>query len=84
MRGEFDIAVIDITGENLTYLTAIGNNEHPDWAPDGYHLVFCSDRIGLFQIYEMLWDGTQIRRITNSISDNIAPSWSPRFEWNFD
>ena len=83
-RGQFDIAIIDVTGENLTYLTSIGNNEHPDWAPDGYHIVFCSDRIGTYQIYEMLWDGTQLRRITNSASDNISPSWSPRYRWNFD
>ena len=83
-QGHFDIAVIDVTGENLTYLTSIGNNEHPDWAPDGYHIVFCSDRIGTYQIYEMLWDGTQMRRISNSPSDNISPSWSPRYKWNFD
>mgnify|MGYP000380216921 CR=1 FL=1 len=83
-RGQFDIAIIDPTGGNLTYLTSIGNNEHPDWAPDGYHIVFCSDRLGRYQLYAMLWDGTQIRRITNSISDNISPAWSSRYRWDFD
>lgn len=83
-RGMFDIAVIYPTGEGLMYLTSIGSNEHPDWAPDGYHIVFCSNRIGTYQLYEMLWDGTQLRRITNSVSDNVSPSWSPRYRWSFD
>ncbi len=83
-RGQFDIAIIDVTGEHLTYLTSIANNEHPDWAPDGYHIVFCSDRLGRYQLYEMLWDGTRLRRITNSIADNESPVWSPRYKWRFE
>lgn len=83
-RGQFDIAVIDVTGENITFLTSIGNNEHPSWSPDGYHITFSSDRLGSHQLYIMLWDGTQIRRITNTQADNMYPSWSPRFQWNFE
>jgi TolB protein len=82
-RGQFDIAMIDVTGENLAYLTDKGNNEHPDWSPDGYHIVFCSDRLGSYQIYQMLWDGSKFRRITKATSQNISPSWSPRYKWSF-
>jgi TolB protein len=51
-----------------------GKNESPYWAPDGRHIVFSSTRSGNEQIYTMLADGTQIRRLTHE-GRNERPVW---------
>jgi TolB protein len=81
--GLFQIATIDPTGDNMAILTSVGSNESPDWSPDGYHIVFSSNRRGDSQIYQMNWDGTDIRKITNSTGKNTTPTWSPKYDWNF-
>ncbi|MFP4458256.1 MAG: Tol-Pal system beta propeller repeat protein TolB [Candidatus Zixiibacteriota bacterium] len=82
--GQFQIAVVDINGSNERILTSIGSNESPSWSPDGYHIVFCSNRIGTWQLYQMNWDSTDLRRITNTKGNNTAPVWSPRYDWSYD
>lgn len=81
--GQFQIATIDVTGDNLTVLTDRGNNESPSWSPDGYHIVFFSDRFGAKQLFQVNWDGTGLRRITNTTTDNTTPVWSSRYNWKF-
>jgi len=79
----YDIALIDIATGTPMYLTCVGSNENPSWAPDGYHIVFSSNRSGSYQLYTMNWDGTDVNRITNG-GTNKMPAWSCRYTWSFD
>ena len=72
----FDIFIYDIAGETLTQLTnSAGSNEDPCWSPDGYRLAFSSTRDGRSDIYSMLWDGTDVRRLTYK-GTCTSPAWS--------
>jgi Tol biopolymer transport system component len=68
----------DGTGErNLTNNPA--NDVNPSWSPDGSRLTFSSDRDGIYSIYVMNADGSNVRRLTTPQSPNLdaLPSWSP-------
>lgn len=74
--GNFNIFVMDVVKRTYAQLThGVGRNENPTWAPDGRHLVFCSNRDGSSQIYTMLADGTQVKKLTGS-GRNTMPVWS--------
>jgi TolB protein len=74
-KGDFNIFVMDIGSRQFVQLThSEGKNENPSWAPDGRHLVFASTRSGKSQIYTMLADGTQVKRLTSQ-GDNRSPVW---------
>lgn len=74
--GNFNIFVMDVVKRTYAQLThGAGRNENPTWAPDGKHLVFCSNRDGSAQIYTMLADGTQVKKLTGS-GRNTMPVWS--------
>ncbi|MCS7208022.1 MAG: hypothetical protein NZ874_00430 [Fimbriimonadales bacterium] len=53
-----------------------GEVYHPDWAPDGQHLVFAMGKPGERQIYTIRIDGTELKPRTQS-GDHITPRWSP-------
>jgi TolB protein len=73
--GKFNVFIMDVATREFTQLTHNeGRNESPYWAPDGRHLVFTSNRSGKEQIYVMLADGTQIRRLTHE-GTNEKPVW---------
>lgn len=75
----YEIFVADAAGGAIRQLTSGGgSNESPSWAPDGRHLAFQSNRSGSWQIYTMLLEGTEPRRITHS-GNNTSPSWSGYF-----
>lgn len=47
-------------------------------------IVFVSDRDGNREIYSMRSDGTNVKRLTNSLGDDVEPCWSPdggRIAW---
>jgi len=75
--GGFDIFVYDLTTQAVTQLTSnAGSNEDPSWSPDGYRLAFSSTRHGgRSDIYTMMWDGTDIRRLTYK-GGCTSPAWS--------
>ena len=80
----FNIYTSDTNGENLMRLTGIdgieGNNENPNWSPDGLHVLFSSDRAEPGEdskLFIMNWDGTGVRRVVGT-AHNITPSWGPR------
>ncbi|MDZ7344945.1 MAG: Tol-Pal system beta propeller repeat protein TolB, partial [candidate division KSB1 bacterium] len=76
--GGFDIFTFDLATEAVTQLTAdAGSNEDPCWSPDGYRLAFSSTRDGRSDIYMMMWDGTDVRRLTYK-GTCTSPAWS----WN--
>ncbi|HEU5180885.1 MAG TPA: Tol-Pal system beta propeller repeat protein TolB [Candidatus Polarisedimenticolia bacterium] len=76
LEGRFDIFVRDLATQKTTRLTyGPSNNEDPRWSPDGHHLVFSSDRSGNYDIYQMLADGSDVRRVTKG-GRSFNPDWS--------
>jgi TolB protein len=66
---------MDVATRQFVQLThGAGRNENPVWAPDGRHLAFSSNREGGNQIWTMLADGTQLRKLTTQGS-NLRPVW---------
>lgn len=49
----------------------------PAWSPNGASIAFSSKRSGTSNIYVMRSDGSQMRRLTTSRTDELHPTWSP-------
>jgi TolB protein len=74
--GNFNIFIMDVATRQFDQLTfGAGRNENPSWAPDGRHIAFSSNRDGTTQIYTMLADGTQVKKLTNQGRENMRPVW---------
>jgi len=52
------------------------NCEDPSWAPDGRHVVFASDRSGVFKLYVMDVVEGDVRQLTFGKEPDITPAWS--------
>jgi len=52
-----------------------GRCDFPSWSPDGRHIVYASTASGKMEIWSMLADGTQKRRLTTN-GGNDMPNWS--------
>lgn len=76
-NGRNDIFLRDRNGvvHNLTNNPA--TDEWARWSPDGRQIVFGSDRDGVFEIYVMKADGSDVRRLTDPPKLGRYPSWSP-------
>jgi TolB protein len=73
--GNYNIFSMDVATRKYDQLThGAGLNENPAWAPDGVHLAFSSTREGGQQIWTMLADGTQLRKLTTR-GKNLRPVW---------
>jgi Tol biopolymer transport system component len=70
-----EIWVMDADGGNPKKLT--DHAMDPTWSPDDKQLAFSSHRDGIFQIYAMNADGSNIRRLTKSKSEDSNPAWAP-------
>jgi len=75
--GRFDIVLLDLATDRVERLThGEGNSENPRFSPDGRHIVFASNRHGgVYQIYTMRADGTDVRRLTTGQA-SFTPDWS--------
>lgn len=78
-EGDFtQIVVMRSTGEDRRVVTdgRWRNCEDPSWAPDGRHLVFASDRSGVFKLY--VFDDVEgsFRQLTFGDDPDISPAWS--------
>jgi TolB protein len=74
-----DIWAVNPDGSNVRRLTdGISDNQGASWAPNGRHLAFQSNRLGAWQIFAMLTDGSEQMPITKGGGDFTSPSWSPR------
>ena len=76
-NGKNDIFLLDRNGvvRNLTNNPA--TDEWARWSHDGKQIIFGSDRDGVFEIYVMNADGSDVRRLTDPPKLGRYPSWSP-------
>lgn len=78
---DWDIYLMDPDGTHLVNLTNNKNctDTDPSWSPDGSRIAFasdCHDPGQNAEIYTMKADGTDVRRLTNTIYSDGDPSWS--------
>jgi len=72
------IVIMKSTGEDRRVLTDSrwGNSEDPSWAPDGRHIVFASDRSGVYKLYVYDVVEDTFRQLTFGDDPDITPAWS--------
>ena len=75
---QFQIFTIAPSGSDPQRLTSSGNNESPDFSPDGWMIIFSSNRQGKSAIYVMNSNGANQKRITFLPGEQFSPSWCPR------
>ena len=76
--GRFQIFVSDPSGGGALQLTSLGDNEDPDWSPDGRYIVFATTfGKGVFNIAMMRADGSNITQLSTSRGGDTEPSWGP-------
>lgn len=78
--GGFQIYAVDANGSNALQLTSGGDNEDPDWSPDGRYLAFATTfgkRGGPFHIAMMREDGSNVKQLSDGRSGDFEPSWGP-------
>lgn len=67
-------------GEDVTLIATTNaadvRNFAPAWSPDGLWIAFTTDRDGNLEIYAVRTDGTGLRNLTRSRTDDYSPSWS--------
>ena len=81
----YEIYVMDANGGNQLNLTNDANDDgSPSWSPDGKRIVFSSTRDMVrgeaahnIEIYVMDADGGNAQRLTNNLTEDQHPSWSP-------
>lgn len=77
-----DIYFVNV-GENIpyqiTHRVAGESFTEPVWSPDGSQIafVYLEDKTGIDDIYVMNKDGSNIRRLTESVGSDRSPTWSP-------
>lgn len=76
LDGDNDIYLL--TGDGLRRLTDDpASDEFPRWSPDGRTIAFSSNRAGLYQIFLMDAEGTNLRQVTRGETDAIEEGWYP-------
>lgn len=80
--GGFNLFASSADGSNPLQLTSFGNNEDPDWSPDGRYLVFSSTfgKGGAFGLGLIRVDGSNIRELTSSRGGDFDPAWGPQLD----
>lgn len=79
VEGRHHIFSSRVDGTDSLQLTSVGNNENPEWSPNGKYLAF-SSTFGHGQTYNialMRYDGTSMKQLTNSKSGDFDPAWGP-------
>jgi Tol biopolymer transport system component len=74
----FDLGVIHPDGTGRRVVKPGVYVEYPAWSPDGRRIAFMSPGEGSqYDIFVMNADGTDVRRLTESATDDGWPAWSP-------
>jgi len=74
--GKFQICTVDPFGITTSVLTEEGDNEYPNWSPDGMHIIYSSQARSKSGIYIMNRDGSGKRRIFTDLVNPRSPAWS--------
>jgi Tol biopolymer transport system component len=76
--GDIEIYTCKADGSNIKRLTSSnGDDDQPDWSPDGTHIAFVSGRSGTYEVYTMNADGSNVVRRTFTGNWCNNPTWSP-------
>ena len=92
VNGDYEIYTMAPDGTAVKRLTsAIGNDAHQGWSPDGEHIVFASSRMGFKdegaytdapqpygELFVMRADGTGLEQLTDNQWEEGTPAWRPR------
>ena len=89
-NGQFQVWVAnpDLTGQ--TQITpGTSDGWMPGWSPDGSRIVFAShrddpdpnDAVEIMDVFTMRPDGSDVRKLTDSVGYSGSASWSPDGRW---
>jgi Tol biopolymer transport system component len=94
MRFDADnVGQIWVANPDMTHQVRLtsGRNDgwFPSWSPDGTRIAFGSGRTDpdpndgtpISDIFTMRADGTDVRKVTDSVGDSEKPTWSPDGRW---
>lgn len=56
-------------------------DRNPKWSPDGSRIVFQTNRLGNWDIFEIGIDGSDLKPFTATSADEVEPDWSPDRRW---
>ena len=74
---DVDIFTFDLdNNEYVNVSNSLGDDQYPDWSPDGKQIAFSSNRNGNWDIYTINKDGSNLEQITTAAGNNIEPKWS--------
>ena len=91
VEGDYEIYTIAPDGTGAKRLTsAIGNDAHQGWSPDGAQIVFASSRMGFKdegaytdapqpygELFVMRADGSGVEQLTDNQWEEGTPAWRP-------
>ncbi len=70
-----EVWVMDADGANLKRIVEHGL--HPAWSPNDRQFAFASNRDGVFEIYTMNSDGSNVHQLTKGAGESSNPAWAP-------
>jgi Tol biopolymer transport system component len=73
----FTLTILFILLFTSSYAQQTCGNMYPEPSPDGNTLLFCSNRDGIYQIYQSNIDGSNIHRFTSNTFEEWGPKYSP-------
>lgn len=85
--GQYEIYIRNITDDTLRKITEnSASDRYPAISPDGKWLCFASNRTGIYQLYKIHIDSSEVNgtaplQLTFGTSDATEPDWSPK-NWN--
>lgn len=89
-NGQFQVFVANPDMSHQVQITpGTSDGWFPGWSPDGSRIVFAShqsdpdpeDAVEIMDVYTMRPDGSDVRKLTDSLGYSGAASWSPDGSW---
>ena len=72
-----NIFVMDVATRTIAQVTDTeGDDLSPSWSPDGRHIVFTSDRNGIYNLYVADLDSHTVAPLTDVLTGVFYPDWS--------
>jgi len=80
-RGDRKISIMNANGTALKELIQAPLDHEASgglsWSPDGTKIAFVTESDGKGEIYVINADGTDPKRLTETLAGNVQPAWSP-------